>query len=114
MQLTATEIQSAIINHIEEMTQDWDLELDEPITSDTKLVEDLSFASIDFIQLIVAIEEEFKQNARHETSLIETPKTNVSAPSLSGFRLDTVSEGKKKVSTPNSSLSARITRTLWR
>lgn len=53
-----TKIRSTIIDCVEKITQDWDLELDDEITVDNKLVADLDFASVDFIQLIVAIEEQ--------------------------------------------------------
>jgi acyl carrier protein len=61
MQVAISHIQEEIISLIEETVQAWELELDQPIESATKLIEDLSFASIDFIQLIVAIEEHFEQ-----------------------------------------------------
>jgi acyl carrier protein len=60
MQLTETQIQSDIIEILKDMTQEWDLDVDE-IGPDTKLVEDLSFASVDIIHLVVSIEEHFKQ-----------------------------------------------------
>lgn len=60
MQLTETQIQSDIIEILKDMTQEWDLDVDK-IGPDTKLVEDLSFASVDIIHLVVSIEEHFKQ-----------------------------------------------------
>jgi acyl carrier protein len=42
------------------MIRDWDIELDSPIDSNTNLVSDLAFSSIDIIQLVVALEEHFK------------------------------------------------------
>ncbi|MEC4982590.1 MAG: sulfotransferase [Oscillatoria sp. PMC 1068.18] len=61
MQLNTTQIQAKIVDIVQEMTQDWDIELEQQINSETQLVTDLSFASIDFIQLVVLIEEEFQQ-----------------------------------------------------
>lgn len=60
MQVTETNIHSTIINILQDMTQEWELELD-GITGNTKLVEDLSFASVDIIHLVVTLEEHFKQ-----------------------------------------------------
>jgi len=60
MQLAQVEIQSAIVNILQDMTQEWDLDLSD-ITPKTKLVEDLNFGSIDIIHLVVAIEEHFKK-----------------------------------------------------
>lgn len=45
---------------LENMTADWDTS-HEGITSATKLINDLSFESIDVVQLIVAIEEHFNR-----------------------------------------------------
>lgn len=60
MQLVQVEIQSAIVHILQDMTQEWDLDLSD-ITPETKLVEDLNFGSIDIIHLVVAIEEHFKK-----------------------------------------------------
>lgn len=47
------------ISLLEEMTADWDMDYDDPLTEQTRLVEDLEFESIDVVQLIVAIEQKF-------------------------------------------------------
>jgi acyl carrier protein len=60
MQLTENQVQSDIISLLNDMTQEWELDLDE-INSGTHLVEELGFGSIDIIHLVVAIEEHFKQ-----------------------------------------------------
>ncbi len=60
MQLAQVEIQSAIVNILKDMTQEWDLDLSD-INPETKLVEDLNFGSIDIIHLVVAIEEHFQK-----------------------------------------------------
>lgn len=49
-----------VIETLQEMTSDWDNEYDQPIGSKTKLIGDLAFESIDVVQLIVAVEEEFQ------------------------------------------------------
>lgn len=59
--VTKIQAQRAIIAIIQDMIQDWDLDLDEPIGATTKLAQDLEFSSIDVIQLIVCIEEYFKK-----------------------------------------------------
>ena len=55
------EIQTRLINILTQMMDDWgsDSDFSDPISSETRLVEDLDFESIDLIQLIVAIEKEF-------------------------------------------------------
>lgn len=44
---------------IQDFTQDWDEDFDNAIGAQTRLLADLGFESIDIIQFIVAIEEDF-------------------------------------------------------
>lgn len=53
-------IQAVLVSILKDMTADWDMEVDEAIGSQTRLVGDLQFESIDIVQFIVAIEEHFK------------------------------------------------------
>ena len=50
-------ILSTVTATIENLVQDWDLS--QPIDSDTRLVADLGFESIDLIQMVAALEQEF-------------------------------------------------------
>jgi len=50
-------ILASVISTIESIVQDWDL--DQPITAETRLVADLGFESIDLIQMVAALEQEF-------------------------------------------------------
>jgi len=61
MQLTQTQVQDAIIDILKDMTLEWELDDIGEIGSETQIVEDLGFASVDVIQLVVAIEEHFQQ-----------------------------------------------------
>jgi acyl carrier protein len=54
------QVQSDIIAILKDMTQEWDMDLG-AIDSETKLMEDLGFVSVDIIHLVVSIEEHFKQ-----------------------------------------------------
>lgn len=56
-----TVIEQTVIEQIEEMVEDWDFdEVDEiTVSSASQLIKDLSFASVDFVQLFVAIETAF-------------------------------------------------------
>lgn len=60
MALTQAEIQKAVTEILDDMTQDWDLMLDDPIGPSTALVADLDFASVDIIHLVVDLEEHFQ------------------------------------------------------
>ena len=46
-----------VVAIVDDLTQDWGLELDGPTGAQTKVVADLEFASVDIIQLCVALEE---------------------------------------------------------
>jgi acyl carrier protein len=50
--------QRSVIEIVEDLTQDWGLEADE-IDGNTLLVEQLDFASVDIIQLCVALEQHY-------------------------------------------------------
>jgi acyl carrier protein len=51
------ELQVIVVDTLQGMTIDWDLELEEGINSQTRLIEDLAFESIDIVQLVVALEQ---------------------------------------------------------
>jgi acyl carrier protein len=59
--LTKDRIQQQLVAILEDMTAEWDLGLAGPIGPDTKLIADLGFESIDVVQLVVAIEEQFQR-----------------------------------------------------
>ena len=48
-----------LIEIVDDLIQDWGLDLAEPVGVDTLLVADLEFASVDVIQLCVAVEEHY-------------------------------------------------------
>ncbi|MFA4915466.1 MAG: hypothetical protein WC560_02190 [Syntrophales bacterium] len=52
-------IEKTIVEIIEDLIQDWGLVLDERISAHTRLVADLEFASVDVIQMCVAIEQHY-------------------------------------------------------
>ena len=61
--LTKTDIQPRVISVLNDVTMDWDLELPEGIGSSTRLMEDLGFESIDVVQLVVSLEQEFDRKS---------------------------------------------------
>lgn len=46
---------------VADLVQDWGLDLDAPISGATMLVADLEFASVDIIQLCVALEQSYER-----------------------------------------------------
>ncbi|BAU48568.1 acyl carrier protein [Sulfurifustis variabilis] len=61
MSFSEQQVGTAIIQILRDMTQDWDLDLDDDIGVGTKLVEQLGFSSVDIIHLVVAVEEHFSR-----------------------------------------------------
>ena len=49
-----------IVDVLKEMTSDWDLDMEGDIGSDTQLIADLAFESIDIVEMVVAIEQAFE------------------------------------------------------
>lgn len=61
-----------LITIVEDFIEDFDEDFDEEVTRGTWLLADLGFESIDIIQLVVAIEEEFgKRGIESEELLME-------------------------------------------
>ncbi|QIB35165.1 acyl carrier protein [Ancylobacter pratisalsi] len=54
---TRADVEVTVINVANDMVAGWDIDLPNGITSETKLMEDLSFESIDVVQFAVAIEQ---------------------------------------------------------
>ena len=52
-------IEEKVISVLNNMTQDWELDSVEKIDSNTGLMNDLEFESIDVVQLAVALEQNF-------------------------------------------------------
>jgi acyl carrier protein len=50
-----------LVKILQDMTADWDNDFSGSIDSETKLIEELGFESIDIVQFIVAVEEHFQR-----------------------------------------------------
>ena len=72
--LKSPAIEEQIIRLIEEMTQDWDLDLESDISLNEQLIADLSFSSVDFVQLFVNIEECFGKKLGFHDLLMQNGK----------------------------------------
>lgn len=57
----ASGVLGKLIAILEDMIQDWGLDLSEPMDASTRLMDDLGFASIDLVALIAAIDEEWQR-----------------------------------------------------
>lgn len=70
--LSKESILQNIIGILKDMTCDCDMELSGPIGSDTKLIAELEFSSIDIVQFVVAIEQCFKRRGFPFEKLVMT------------------------------------------
>lgn len=61
--LSKADIEPRVITVLNDVTMDWDLELPDGIGSSTRLMEDLGFESIDVVQLVVSLEQEFERKS---------------------------------------------------
>lgn len=55
--LTRSEVEKKVIVVLNDMTDDWDLDLSDGIGPQTLLLSDLGFESVDVVQLAVALEQ---------------------------------------------------------
>lgn len=68
---TTEEIKKTVARIVEDLIQDWGLGLDDGIRGSTRLVADLDFASVDIIQLCVAIERHYQQRMGFQSLLMK-------------------------------------------
>jgi acyl carrier protein len=71
---TVEAVEERVIGVISDLTKDWDVEIEGGMTSDTSMVGDVDFASIDFIQMAVSIESEFKTKLGFQDLLMQGGK----------------------------------------
>ena len=71
MMHTVESVEPKIIEIVEELTEDWDVDLDGGVGPATTMIGDIGFASIDFIQLVVAIEGAYKQKLGFQDLLMQ-------------------------------------------
>ena len=71
---TVEAVQQRVIGVITDLTEDWDVDIEGGMNSDTTMVGDVGFASIDFIQMAVAIESEFKTKLGFQDLLMQGGK----------------------------------------
>jgi acyl carrier protein len=58
-ELLKASARETVIAVVEDLTQDWGLDLSDPVGGTTMLAADLQFASVDIIQLCVALEQTY-------------------------------------------------------
>lgn len=63
-------VEATVIAVIDDLIQDWGLELEAGIGAATQLVADLEFASVDIIQLCVALEQAYARKLAFQNLLM--------------------------------------------
>ena len=89
--LSLADITTRLCLLLDDMIQEWDMELLDPINTDTRLIEDLGFESVDLMQLIVAIEQAFgARGLPYEKALMQDGGyvTEISVGQLAQFLSD--------------------------
>ncbi|HNW78333.1 MAG TPA: acyl carrier protein [Candidatus Competibacteraceae bacterium] len=89
--LSLADITTRLCLLLDDMIQEWDMELLDPINADTRLIEDLGFESVDLMQLIVAIEQAFgARGLPYEKALMQDGGyvTEISVGQLAQFLSD--------------------------
>jgi acyl carrier protein len=66
-----TETEAVVVAIVTDLIQDWGLLLEEQVSGNSLLVADLEFASVDIIQLCVAIEQHFARKLGFQDLLME-------------------------------------------
>lgn len=69
--LNGQSVEEVVISITADLVQDWGLDLDEGIAGSTLLVKDLEFASVDIIQLCVALEQHFDRKLGFQEMLMK-------------------------------------------
>ena len=78
---------ATVIAVIEDLIQDWGLELDGGVTKQTQLVANLEFASVDIIQLCVALEQAYDRKLGFQNLLMKDGSYvgDLSVAQIAGF-----------------------------
>lgn len=71
MTMGRSEVEALICEAVEELLEALDVELDDALSAETMLVEDAEFSSIDFVQLIVSIEEKLGRKVGFQDMLMQ-------------------------------------------
>ncbi|MFQ5677391.1 MAG: acyl carrier protein [bacterium] len=71
--LTKENILRDVLEILEDLTSDWETEFSEKIGPETQLVADLTFESLDVVQLSVALEEHFGRRKLPFQKLVTKP-----------------------------------------
>ena len=92
---TVEAVEERVIGVIADLTRDWDVEIEGGMTSDTSMVGDVDFASIDFIQMAVAIESEFKTKLGFQDLLMQGGKyiDDVTVRQIAEFVVERLNNG---------------------
>lgn len=80
-------VELSVIAIVDDLIQDWGLDLSAPVGAQTSLVKDLQFASVDIIQLCVALEQSFERKLGFQSLLMHNGSyvSDLSVEAISKF-----------------------------
>ncbi|MES9990543.1 MAG: sulfotransferase [Candidatus Thiodiazotropha sp.] len=101
MRVTESEIQTTIFQVLTDIIEEWGDELDEPLNPDTKLVDDIGFSSIDFVQFAVAVESRFQTKLGFQALLMKNGGyvDDLSAQQVSNFVFERLNQDEDSAKT---------------
>jgi acyl carrier protein len=68
---TIETVEITVVDIVEDLIQDWGLDLDGGIGGQARLVDDLDFSSVDIIQLCVALEQHYERKLGFQNLLMK-------------------------------------------
>lgn len=79
--------EATVIAVVEDLIQDWGLDLEDGVGGHTMLVDDLEFASVDIIQLCVALEQHYERKLGFQDLLMNDGSYvgDLSIANIAGF-----------------------------
>lgn len=90
MTVTTSDVEAIVFEVIDELLETVDTDFEDEISSSTLLVEDLDFSSIDFVQMILSIEEKLDTKVGFQDMLMQDGKyvDDLSVDQVVAFTLD--------------------------
>jgi acyl carrier protein len=94
---TQNAVETSLIEIVGDLIQDWGVDVDGGITGETLLVCELDFASVDIIQLCVAIEEYYGRKFGFQELLMKNGSyvSDLSITQLTEFLVEKLQGGKR-------------------
>lgn len=95
--VTSETVEKTLVGIVEDLIQDWGLDLEEALNRDTLMVADLEFTSVDIIQLCVAVEQHYGRKMGFQKLLMKDGSyvSDLSLGQMADFLVETMKGGDK-------------------